>query len=108
MSEVEPEGHGSPGPAPQIEREDHGSKRRYVIRRPEGEAELTLSVVSPERVIADHTYVPDALRGQKLGEALLEALLDDARAQNFTIIPLCPFVASQARRHPEWAALFAR
>jgi hypothetical protein len=95
-------------PAPEVEREDRGSKRRYVIRRPEGEAELTLSVLSPERVIADHTLVPDSLRGQGLAQALLQALLDDARSQGFRIVPLCPFVASQARRHPEWDDLFAR
>ena len=87
--------------------EDHGSKRRYVIRRPEGEAELTLSVLTPTMVIADHTFVPDALRGQGLAESLLDALLNDARTQGFTIVPLCPYVASQARRHPEWASLFA-
>ena len=91
----------------EVSREDHGSKRRYVIRRPEGEAELTLSVLSPTRVIADHTYVPDELRGQGIAEELLDALLADARAQGFTIVPLCPFAASQARRHPEWASLFA-
>ncbi len=94
--------------APEVAREDHGSKRRYVIRRPEGEAELTLSVLTPTRVIADHTLVPNSLRGQGLAQALLDALLDDARSQGFTIVPLCPFVASQARRHPEWAALFAQ
>lgn len=91
----------------EVEREDHGSKRRYVIRRPEGEAELTLSVLSPSRVIADHTHVPEALRGEGLADRLLDALLADARAQGFTIVPLCPFVAAQARRHPEWADLFA-
>lgn len=91
----------------EVKFEDQGSKRRYVIRRPEGEAELTLSVLSPTRVIADHTYVPDELRGQGLAEELLDALLADARAQGLTIVPLCRFVASQARRHPEWASLFA-
>ncbi len=92
----------------EIIREDHGSKRRYVIRRPEGEAELTLSVLTPQKVIADHTLVPDVLRGQGLADELLHALLDDARSQGFTIVPLCSFVASQARRHPEWAELFSR
>ncbi len=92
----------------EIIREDHGSKRRYVIRRPEGEAELTLSVLTAQKVIADHTLVPEALRGQGLADELLHALLDDARTQGFTIVPLCPFVASQARRHPEWAELFSR
>ena len=51
----------TPDPTPEatseVEREDGGTRRRYVIRRPEGEAELTLSVLSPERVIADHTFV---------------------------------------------------
>jgi predicted GNAT family acetyltransferase len=91
----------------EVVREDHGSKRRYVIRRPEGEAELTLSVLTADKVIADHTYVPDSLRGQGFADELLAALLDDARAQGFTIVPLCRFVAGQARRHPEWAALFS-
>ena len=98
-----------PEPAPlKVEREDHGSKRRYVIRAPEGEAELTLSVLTPARVIADHTFVPDALRGRGLAGRLLDALLADARAQGFTIVPLCPYVAAQARRHPEWDELFER
>lgn len=105
---VERDDNGSPAPAPRVEREDNGSKRRYVIHRPEGEAELSLSVMSPTKVIADHTYVPDALRGQGLAEELLQALLEDARAQGFTIIPLCRFVAGQAQRHPEWAELFSR
>lgn len=95
-------------PLPAVEREDHGSRRRYVIRRPEGEAELTLSVLSPSRVIADHTHVPDGLRGQGLADELLRALLEDARAQGFAIVPLCPFVAARARRHPEWADLISR
>ena len=55
---------------PEVEREDHGSRRRYVIRRPEGEAELTLSVLSPVRVIADHTLVPKALRGGGLARRM--------------------------------------
>ena len=92
---------------PEVEREDGGSRRRYVIRRPEGEAELTLEVLSPERVIADHTFVPPALRGQGLAQALMAALRDDARAQGFTIVPLCPFVAAEARRHPDRVGLFA-
>ncbi len=88
--------------------EDHGSKRRYVVATDAGEAELTLSVLSPARVIADHTFVPDALRGQGVATRLLDALLADARTQGFTIVALCPYVAAQAQRHPEWDELFER
>ena len=89
----------------QIEREDTGSKARYV-GRVDGvaeEAELTLSILSPSKVIADHTGVPDSMRGMGVGQQLVERLVADARAQGFTIVALCPFVKAQAKRHPDWS-----
>ena len=32
--------------------------------------------------------------------------VEDARAEGFKIIPLCPYVNAQRRKHPEWADLF--
>jgi uncharacterized protein len=87
-------------------RED-GSKGRYVIRHGDAEAELTYSVVSPTLVIADHTGVPDAFRGTGAGLAMVEQLVKDARAEGFKVVPLCPFVNAQAKRHPEWADAFS-
>ncbi len=90
-----------------IEREQHGSKARYVLRKDGVEAELTLSIASPQLVIADHTGVPDALRGTGAGAALVARLVADARADGFRVMPLCPFVNSQRLRHPEWADAFS-
>lgn len=90
---------------PGIARELTGSKGRYVIRFPEGEAELTYSILTPVKVIADHTFVPKALEGQGIARRLLDRLLADARAEGFRIMPLCPYVNAQARKHPEWADL---
>ena len=67
------------------------------------EAELTLSILSPQKVIADHTGVPDVMRGMGVGQQLVQRLVADAREMGFTIIALCPFVKAQAKRHPEWA-----
>lgn len=92
----------------EVEREGEGSRRRYVVREGGEEAELTLSVLGPRQVIAEHTFVPEPLRGRGIANRLLDALLEDARAQRFTIVPRCTFVAAQARRHPEWDTLFAR
>ena len=90
-----------------IAHERSGSKGRYVIRQDGQEAELTYSVLSEAMVIADHTGVPDDWRGSGAGLALVTRLVEDARAQGFKIMPLCPFVNAQRQRHPEWADVFA-
>ncbi|WP_425092714.1 GNAT family N-acetyltransferase [Tropicimonas sp. S265A] len=89
-----------------IEQEQNGSKGRYVLREKGLEAELTYTVSSPTLVIADHTGVPEALRGTGAGKALVARLVTDARTQGFRIVPLCPFVNSERRKHPEWADQF--
>ena len=90
-----------------ITREVSGSKGRYVIRKDGEEAELTYSITSPVLVIADHTGVPDAFRGQGVGLRLVEALVADARANGYKVMPLCPFVNATRKKHPEWADVFA-
>ena len=91
----------------EITRAVEGSKGRYVLREGDAEAELTYSILSPSHIIADHTGVPDAMRGTGAGKRLVERLVADARAEGVKITPLCPFVRAQAARHPEWADVFA-
>lgn len=90
-----------------IAREIDGAKGRYVHARDGLEAELTYSVASENLIIADHTGVPDEWRGTGVGQALVERLVADARTEGVKIMPLCPFVNAQRRRHPEWADVFA-
>lgn len=92
---------------PEVRKELLGSKARFVIDTPEGQAELTLSIASPRLVIADHTEVPKELEGRGYARALLDALIADARAEGYKIMPLCPYVNGQRKRHPEWADLFS-
>ena len=91
-----------------IEREVSGSNGRYVIRKDGAEAELTYSITTPTLIIADHTGVPEAMRGTGAGLRLVERLIADARAEGVKIVALCPFVAAQSRRHPEWDDVFQR
>ncbi|MDO5612623.1 MAG: GNAT family N-acetyltransferase [Paracoccus sp. (in: a-proteobacteria)] len=82
---------------------------RYVARIDgiAGEGELTLAPAGPGLFSADHTRVPEAMGGRGVARAMLDALMQDARAQGFRVIPRCSFVAREAARHPEWADLFA-
>ena len=91
----------------EIEREITGSKGRYVLRLDGAEAELTYSILSPTHIIADHTGVPEEMRGTGAGKQLVERMVADARAEGVKITALCPFVRAQSQRHPEWADVFA-
>jgi len=86
--------------------EEGETKGRYVLVHNGAEADLTYSILSPQTRIADHTGVPDALRGTGAGLALVGRLVADARAGGWKIVPLCPFVNAQRRKHPEWADAF--
>lgn len=89
-----------------VTREQGQTKGRFVIRKDGEEAELTYSITTPKLIIADHTGVPDAFRGTGAGLALVEALVAAARAEGFKVVPLCPFVNAQRKKHPEWADVF--
>ena len=89
-----------------VTREHGATKGRFVILREGEEAELTYSVTTPSLIIADHTGVPDSFRGTGAGLALVETLVAAARKDGFKVVPLCPFVKAQARKHPDWADAF--
>ncbi|PSH54430.1 GNAT family N-acetyltransferase [Phyllobacterium brassicacearum] len=86
-----------------IEKEETEKGGRYVAVVSGHEAEMTFSRASPHLIIVDHTAVPDALRGQGVGQALALHAVEDARAGGWKIIPLCPFMRAQSLRHEEWA-----
>ena len=81
-------------------------KGRYVYREDGHEAELTYARLGEDKVIANHTGVPDALSGTGVGLKLVERLVADARAQGFRIVPQCPFVEAMRKRNPDWADAF--
>ncbi len=91
-----------------IEREEGETKGRYVARVEgiDGIGELTYSRANPHLIIADHTAVDDSLRGYGVAKALATRLVEDARAEDVKIIPLCPYVNAERRKHPEWADMF--
>ncbi|MEQ8898585.1 MAG: GNAT family N-acetyltransferase [Roseovarius sp.] len=62
---------------------------------------MTYSRVGESRSIIDHTEVPDALRGRKVGTRLAGQAVEDARQDEVVIIPLCPFAKAMIGRHPE-------
>lgn len=88
-----------------IERQQTLNSGRYVARIAdiEGEADLTFTRRSPTLISANHTGAPDSMRGTGVAMALVQRLIADARTEGFKVIPVCPYVLAQYKRHPEWA-----
>ncbi|QJX48037.1 N-acetyltransferase [Hymenobacter taeanensis] len=58
-----------------------------------------------EAITVLHTVVPPQLEGQGVGTAIVEETLQTIEARQRLLIPLCPFVKSYLKRHPEWQRL---
>jgi len=48
-----------------------------------------------------HTEVDPAYSGQGVGGELAKVALDDVKQRGLELTPMCPFVASYIRRHPD-------
>jgi uncharacterized protein len=59
----------------------------------------------PDRIVLVHTEVSSAREGQGLASRLVAGALDDIRATGLRVVPVCPFVRSYLRRHPEYEDL---
>lgn len=83
------------------------SGRYWATLAPGFEAELTYRR-SGNVLVIDHTGVPQRFEGRGIALKLVKRAIADARANGDLIVPQCPYVAVQFRRHPEWADLLAR
>jgi uncharacterized protein len=52
-----------------------------------------------------HTEVKPGYQGAHLGTRLARYSLDDARERGLAVLPLCPYINSWIRKHPEYADL---
>lgn len=59
----------------------------------------------PDAIALVHTEVSASLEGRGLGAQLVRAVLEDLRARGLQIVPICPFVRSYIKRHPEYEDL---
>lgn len=86
----------------EVKREQGDTKGRYVAVIDGHEAEMTFTRAGDRLIIIDHTGVPEALRGRKVGQALVQKAVEDARAEGKQILPLCPFAKAQIARNAQW------
>ncbi|MFD2615364.1 GNAT family N-acetyltransferase [Paenibacillus gansuensis] len=54
------------------------------------------------KLIVDHTFVAESLRGRKIGDALVRRMVEFAREEQAVLVPLCPFAKKVIERTPEY------
>lgn len=70
-------------------------------------AELQYFHSAPGEITAYHTEVDERLRGQKIGDKLVAAVVEYARVQNLKIVATCSFTKKVIDRTPEFQDVLA-
>lgn len=92
----------------QIVVERNGRHGRYLLPLPDSEpARLTFVEIASGHIAIDYSFVPPRHRGRGVALKLIKRAVEDARAQGFSITPLCGYVAAEFRHHPDWADVLA-
>jgi predicted GNAT family acetyltransferase len=55
-----------------------------------------------------HTEVPPQLEGRGIASHLVQAAFEYAKKYEWDVLPVCSYVQSWARRHPEYESMLAR
>ncbi len=83
------------------------SRGAFVIKQDgERSAELTYVKAGEFKFIIDHTEVDPSLRGQGVGEKLVDAAADYARENNLKIFATCPFAINALRENESYSDVF--
>jgi len=73
---------------------------RFVVRLPDGDAELLYALFSEDVLDLQHTEVPPSGHGKGVADGLIRAALAYAREHGMRVMATCPYVQKWLRRHP--------
>jgi uncharacterized protein len=64
-----------------------------------------VDLIGSDSILIKHTEVQPHHEGHGYGSAMVRYILDQARQQGQTVIPICPFTAKFIHDHPEYLDL---
>lgn len=86
---------------------EHDASRGRFAVRVDGQANVCDYRLAGGVMQIVHTGVHPSLEGRGIAAALVAAAVAHARAEGLRVLPLCSYVRSWLRRHPEHADLLA-
>ena len=71
-------------------------------------AEITYANSGDKQITIDHTYVSEKLRGEKVGNALVEKVVEFARQENLQVVPQCSFAVKEFEKNKQYEDVLAK
>jgi uncharacterized protein len=87
---------------------DNPRAHRYEVWFDGARAGYALYRIEDGTTVFTHTEIDPSFEGHGLGSRLASEALDDVRAHGRSVVPLCPFIASYIRKHPQYSDLIRR
>lgn len=88
---------------------DAPDRERFEARTAAGDlAGFVTYQLTGKIIVYTHTQVLPAYEGQGVGSALARSVMDDAREQGRTVVPMCPFISKWLQTHTEYDDIVAR
>jgi uncharacterized protein len=84
----------------QLSLNDNGRGAFFIEVDDQRKAEMEIGI-SGSNLTVYHTEVADELKGQGIAAKLLTTMVEYAREHELKVIPLCPYVHAQFKRHPD-------
>ena len=82
---------------------DRSNRRRYEVYADDVPAGLLSYRLSGGRMCLIHTEIESPYEGNGLGSVLLKHVMDEARAQQRTVVAYCPYVKGWIDSHTEYS-----
>lgn len=80
--------------------------RRFEVTV-DGKMALSKYLRAGDKLVIEHTEVPEELEGRGIAGRIVRTALDYAREQKLRVLPLCPYAKAWIGRHPEYQDLLA-
>ena len=85
-----------------IEVQDNAGDHRFEVLVDGETAGKAVYQTRPGAIVVTHSEVDPRFRGQGLASELARQTLDQIRARDLKVVPLCPFFARYVEQHPEY------
>ena len=84
----------------QLKIDESGQGAFLVSEGAEQLGEMVISIAAPDLTVY-HSEVAEKAEGRGLAKKMLEAMVAHARHNKLKVVPLCPYVHAQFKRHPD-------